>query len=199
MYGERVDVPQGAVDGEGVRRHFDVEALREHDLIDVARGDVLLRRAHARLELLAARVRRDARRCGGRRGRLRETAFELALEELNARAGELVERLEVLLGRDAGVGNEQDPVLDVIERQHRVEQHERRFRGRIAEALALPRPDAVERRLEPGRRVVAEEADGAPGEARQVGHEGRPVLGHHAPDRVDERLVERRASRPPAR
>ena len=70
--------------------------------------------------------------------------------------------------------------LHVIEGEHRVEQHERRFAGRIAEASALALPDAVERRLEPRRGVVAEEADGAAGQARQVGHDRRAVLGHHA-------------------
>ena len=42
--------------------------------------------------------------------------------------------------------------------------------------LALP--DALERRLEPRRRVVAEVADGAAGEARQAGHERRLELRH---------------------
>ena len=62
-----------------------------------------------------------------RRRRLRQAALELALEELDLRARELVERGEILVGRHARVGDDQDPVLDVIERQHGVEQHEAGF------------------------------------------------------------------------
>ena len=54
---------------------------------------------------------------------LRQAALELALEELNLGAGELIERLQILVGGDPRVGDDQDPVLDVIERQHRIEQH----------------------------------------------------------------------------
>ena len=46
------------------------------------------------------------------------------------RARELIERLEIVVGRDAGVGDEEHPVLHVIEGQHRVEQHEARQVGR---------------------------------------------------------------------
>ena len=59
--------------------------------------------------------------------RLREPALELALEELDLRARELVERRQILVGRHARVGDDQDAVLDVIEREHRVEQHEPGF------------------------------------------------------------------------
>ena len=124
---------------------------------------------------------------------------QLALEELDARAGELVERFEALARRHARVGDQQDAVPHVIEGEHRVEQHERRFAGRIAEAAALALPHAVERRLEPRRGVVAEEADGAAGQARQVGHDRRAVLGHHPAQRVDERLVRGPRSRRRAR
>ncbi len=142
-------------------------------------------------------MRGDPGRRGGGGRRLREIALELALEELDARGGELIQRLEVLLGRDARVGDEQDAMLDVVEGQHRVEEHERGFGLGLAEAFALACPDTIERRLEPGRRVVAEEADGAAGHARQVGHERRAVLRHHPANGVDERLVERpRLARP---
>ena len=74
-----------------------------------------------------------------RRRRLRQAALELALEELDLRAGELVERREILVGRDPRVGDDQDPVLDVIERQHRVEEHEAGF-------VLADRPLPVQRR-----------------------------------------------------
>ena len=91
-------MPQRAVHGEGIRAHLDVEALRQHHLIDVAGGDVLLRRAHAVFELLARRMRRHPRRLGpaGDR-RLRQRPLQLALQELDARARELIERLEISL------------------------------------------------------------------------------------------------------
>ena len=85
--------------------------------------------------------------------RLRQPALELALEELDLGAGELVERPQVLVGGDARVGDDQDPVLDVIEREHRIEQHEPgivfgdRRRRRVHGGL---RPGVFERRLEDG-------------------------------------------------
>ena len=55
---------------------------------------------------------------------LRQPALELALEKLDLGARELIERAQIFVGRDARVGDDQDPVLHVIERQHGVEQHE---------------------------------------------------------------------------
>ena len=122
--GRRVHVPQRAVDRERIGRDVRLEALRQHRLVDVAGGDVLLDRAHAGFERLARLVRPHVGRRARRLFRLRQAALELALEELDLGARELVERLEVLVRRDARVGDDQDAVLDVIERQHRVEQHE---------------------------------------------------------------------------
>ena len=59
--GRRIDVPQRAVDGERIGVDVGLEALRQHDLVDVAGGDVLLRRAHLLLELLARVVRAQRR------------------------------------------------------------------------------------------------------------------------------------------
>ena len=61
----RVHVPQRAVDRERVGGDVGLEPLREHDLIDVAGGDVLLGRADLFLELLARVVRADVERGGG--------------------------------------------------------------------------------------------------------------------------------------
>ena len=67
------------------------------------------------------------------RPRQRQRALELALEEVDLRAGELIERSQVLVARDARVGDQQNPVLHVVEREHRIEQHEA---GRVATAVA---------------------------------------------------------------
>ena len=67
---------------------------------------------------------------------VRQVALELALEELDLRARELIQRLEVVVGRDARVGDDQDAVLHVIEREHRVEQHEA---GLVRAVGAAPR------------------------------------------------------------
>ena len=76
-------------------------------------------------------------------------------------------------------------MLHVIERQHRVEQHEP---GVVADRRgASPARAAVG--LEPRRGVVAEVADGAAGEARQPGHERRLKAVHQLAQRVDERLL----------
>ena len=56
--------------------------------------------------------------------RLRQAPFELALEELDLRARELIQRLEIFVRRDSRVGDDQDPMLDVIEGQDGIEQHE---------------------------------------------------------------------------
>ena len=189
----RVHVAQRAVDGERIGLQVDLEALRQHHLVDVALRDVLLRRADVALEVLARRERAHGRRFGGRcaaGNRLRVRLFEFPLQEVEPGVGELVQRRQVVGRRDAGVGDEQDPVLDVVEREHRVEQHERRFVARVLLPLVLL-PHVLQGRLEPGRGVVAEEPDGAAGESRQPRDERRPVLGHDATQRRDEALVER--------
>ena len=94
----RVDVPQRAVHRERVRRDVCLEALRQHGLIDVAGGDVLLDRSHAGLEVLAGLVGAELGPRLRRRAGMREAAFELPLEELDLGAGELVERLQVFVG-----------------------------------------------------------------------------------------------------
>ena len=70
--------------------------------------------------------------------RVRQGALELALEELDLRARELIQRLEILVRRDARVGDDQDPVLHVIEREHRVEQHEPGLVGAVGDAPRSP-------------------------------------------------------------
>ena len=116
---------------------------------------------------------------------MRQIAAQLALEEIDLRARELIQRLEVVVGRDARVRDDQDAVLHVIEREHRIEDHEPGFvpQGRIRLPVGLQR-----HRLEPRGRVVAEVADGASGESRQLGNERRAEIRHHPAQHVDELL-----------
>ncbi len=89
------------------------------------------------------------------------------------------------------VRDDQNAMLHVIEREHRIEQHEGRLPLRRTQPRIVARPDVGERRLEPGGRVIAEEADRAARQAREIRHERRAKLGHQAAQRHDERLLER--------
>ena len=141
------------------------------------------------LDTFVATVRRGP----FRRRRLRQPALELPLEELNLGARELIQRAQVLVGRDPRVGDDQNPMLHVIEREHGVEQHEARLV--LADRAVGPRrllPGVAQRRLEPDRRVVADEPDGAAGESRQIGDERRAEFRHEPAQRRHERIRRRR-------
>ena len=81
-------------------------------------------------------------------------------------------------------------MLDVIERQHGIEQHE----PGLVLAVGLPaRPRCSHAARAPARTrrgVVADEADGAAREARQARHERRAEFGHEPAQRRHERLVD---------
>ena len=171
-----------AVDGERVGAELRLEPLRQHDLVDVAGGDVFLRGAHHPFEGIARHIRGDRQGRAFGVCRLRQRPIELPLDELDLGAGELVQRLEVLVAGDARVGDDEDPVPHVIEREHRVEQHEAGF-------VLVGRFGLQRHRLEPRRRVVAQVADGAAGEARQARHERRLEARHQLAQHRDERLV----------
>ena len=176
---------QRAVDRERIGRDVRLEPLGEHHLIDVAGGDVLLALANLLLVLIAGAVRPHLEgRPVVRPRRHREIALELALEELNLGARELVQRLEVVVGGDARVGDDQDAVLDVVEREHGVEHHEAGLIGSIGRVA-----DVAEHRLEPGCCAVSEVTDRAAGESGQIGDEGRPEVGHQLAQRLDERTI----------
>src|SRR5206468_1503771 len=81
---------------------------REHDLIDVAGGDVFLGRADRLVEALPRVVRPELGAVGRLARRPRQVALELALEELNLRAREVVQQLQILVRRDARIGAGQD-------------------------------------------------------------------------------------------
>lgn len=116
---------------------------------------------------------------------MRQVTSELPLEKLDLRTGKLVERLEIVVGRDTRVCDDQDAVLHVIERKHGVEDHEAGFilqRG-IGLSVLLERD-----RLEPRRGVVAQIANGAASKSGQLRNERRTEVGHHAAQHVDEGL-----------
>ena len=188
--GRRVHVAQRAIHREGIGRDVRLEALREDRLIDIPRRDVLLDGAHAGFERLARLVGPHVRRRAVNLFRLRQPAFELALQKLNLCARKLVQRFEVLVRCYSRVGDDEDAVLHVIERQHRIEQHEPRivFGPLFARPLRV-RPCLIQDRLERRRGVVADDADGAARETRQAGNVRRPEFGHEPPRRLHERLV----------
>ncbi len=199
--GRRVDVAQRPIDRERIGLDVGLEALREDGLIDVARGNSLLDRADAGLEYFPRLVGSDLRWRLLTVFGLREPALELAFQELDLGARELIQRAQVFVGRDARVGDDQNPVLHVVERQHRIEQHEAGIVFGVCPRIVLAcrrslRPGLLQRGLEDRRGIVADEADGSTRESRQAGHEWRLEPGHQAAQRRYERLVAlRRRSR----
>ena len=177
---------QRTIHRERIRRDVRLEALRQHHLIDIARGDVFFRLAHLLLEPLAREIRPNLEAVRRLVARPREIPLELALEKPDLRDRELIKRFEIVVGGDPRVGDDQDAVLDVVERQHGVEQHETRLVGAVG-AFA----EIAEHRLEPRRSAVSEVSNCAAGEARQVGHERRSDVGHQPSECVDERLLAR--------
>ena len=183
MYGRRVDVPQGAVDVERRSGRRRVEALRQDGLVDLAGGDVFLNLLDRAFERLARLVGDHFERRRVSPFGAREVALQLALEKVDLRAGEVVEPAKIFARPQPRVGDREDPMLDVIERQDGVEDHER---GLIAVGRRLVQRHGA---LEPLGGVVVEIADGAADEARQLGHERRLELGHQPAQHVDERLA----------
>ena len=72
-------------------------------------------------------------------------------------------------------------MLDVIERQDGIEQHEPGSVRAVTRRAQIP-----EHRLEPGRRAVSEIADRAAGKPREIGHERRSEVGHQTAQRLHE-------------
>ncbi len=173
--------------------------MRQHGLIDIARRDVLLDRPHARLVHVACQVGPQLRRPARRRTRCRrQAALELAFQELDLRARELVERRQILVRGHPRVRDDQNPVLDVIEREHRVEQHEARVvcrcggwrlgaGGRVVPGSSFPR--ITKDWLEHHRCVVSDKSNGAARETRQIGHIRRAEFGHQPAQHGHERFA----------
>ena len=84
-------------------------------------------------------------------------------------------------------------MLDMIEREHGIEQHEARIvlgvDSVVLGAARRLRPCLCERGLEHRRGVVADEPDGAAGKPRQPRHERRLELRHELAEGADEGLV----------
>ena len=173
---------QRPVDRERVRAAARFEALREHDLVDIARRDVLLRCAYHLLELVTRDVGRQIDRLpAGARG-LRQGAIELPLDKLDLRARKLIERLEVFVAGHARVRDDQDAMPHVVEGEDRVEEHEA--------GLVLLRLGRLQgHRLEPGRCVVSQIADRSAGEPREARDERRVKARHQLAKRGYEGLV----------
>ena len=186
--GRRVDVAQRAIDRERVRRHLGLEALRQHHLEDVAGRDVGLCGAHRLLELGLRRVGAHLEAAGRRRVGLGELPAELPLEEAGLGPRQRIGDLERvgLRAVHPGVGDNQDAVLHVVEREHGVEEHE----PGVVAGSRLRREAGVpgEGRLEPRRGVVAQEPDRAAREPRQPGHPRRAVVRHQLAQGLEERL-----------
>ena len=81
--GRRIDVAQRAIHRERVDAHSAREALRQHDLVDVARGDVLFRLADDGLERGLREVGFERQRLAGR-GRVAATARARARASRNS-------------------------------------------------------------------------------------------------------------------
>ena len=160
----RVDGAQAAVDRERLDRDRRRPALRGHDLVGVAGVDVLDDPRDHRLELLAGHVRLERGRLpvappGGRAGRGTGPASRQRTSAIVSSARR-VGGLEVLVGVD--VGEHRDRVLEVVEHDERVGEHQREVgqAERIGVRLA--------ERLDRAHEVVGEEPDRAAGERRQV-------------------------------
>jgi hypothetical protein len=122
--GGRVDVAERPVDRERLSLDLGIKPLGEHDLVNVAGGDLLLRRPNRRFELIARHVRAHREPRARLLRRLRQARLEFPLQEADLGARELVERFEVVVLAHAGVRDDQNPMPHVVERQHRVEHHE---------------------------------------------------------------------------
>ena len=164
----RVDGPQPAIDRERLNRDGRRPPLRGHDLVGVAGVDVLDDPADHRLELLARHVRGELGH--GAVGRRRPHRTGHRAGQTPAHLGDRLNRtrvggLEVVVG--VHVDQHGDRVLEVIEHDQRVGQHQREVGN--AELVRV----GLAERLDRADEVVGEHADGAAGERRQVGQRRR--------------------------
>ena len=177
--GRRVDRPQAAVDRERLDRARRRPALARHDLEGVAGVHVLDDAGHHRLERLARHVGLELRlgalrvRLGARQ-RAGQALAHLGDPLAGARLATASARglVTASLGLVAvGVGEDRDRVLEVVERDQHVGEHQRHVRQ--AEHVGV----GLGQRLDRADAVVAEEPDRAAGERRAVGERRLAVLG----------------------
>ena len=174
--GAGVDRAQAAVDREGLDGHGGRPALGGHDLEGVSGVDVLDDALHHAFELRPRHVRLERGHLPRRLPRSARGTGPASRSHLGDRArGRRVGALDVGLGVEIGVGEDRDRVLEVVEDDQRVGEHQRHV-GQ-PERIGL----GVAERLHGAHEVIAEEAHRAAGERRRVGHrrlaEAGDVLG----------------------
>jgi hypothetical protein len=155
-----VDSPQAPVDAERIARERRGEALREHNLEDVARGNVLLALAHRVFVGGTGKVRArpsDAGRCRRPGHGARKPGRRL----FRAGQGVVVGRATRVAG--VPVGHEDESMHDVIEHEHRVVPRQPHFGQSRVRAMATGKSFALT------HDVVAEHPNGTAGERRNVG------------------------------
>ncbi len=163
--GRGVDGAQGPVDGEGMGMGGPLEALGDLHLVDVPGDDVVAAALHLAQEVLLLRVgddglladrgRLDGIRDGG------EGPGQPLHQLVNAPAGLPVGCLHIAV--QAAVGDDLDGVLQVVEYQDGVGEHEQG----LGEGLRVGLGDG-DARLEVAGDLVRQEADSAAGEAGQA-------------------------------
>ena len=167
--GGGVEAAQRPVDAERLGRGLAREALRQHHLEDVARGDVLFGLPHRGHVLLRRQVRGQvgAAIWGIGRGagwqRAGDAAFNLLQPRLRTGA------TCFLIVAHLRMGDQQQPAECVVERHHRIGKEE----DGIGQVGVLRQRQA---RLEEADGVIAQVAHQPAGETRQAGHGDGVVL-----------------------
>ena len=120
----RVHDPQRAIDLKRIDARLTVEALREHALEDIARGDILLRLRHGLQERRLRGSRRQLQLSGNpfatqRRQSARQPLFQLVQPLHRALVGPFP-----LLACQVGRHHQVDLLLHMIEGDHLVEEHQ---------------------------------------------------------------------------
>ena len=160
--GARVDRAQPAVDREALHGRGAAPALAGHDLVGVPRADVLLHDVHGRGVAAGAEARHELGGLAPRPHGARHGTGQALAHVGDGPHGVGVASLE-LLAR-VHVGHDGDRVLEVVEGQEEVGDHE----GEVGHPERIG-PGGADRGLGVAGEVVAEDADGAAGERRQVG------------------------------
>ena len=184
----RVDPAQRAVERERRQRERRLEALRQHDLEDVAGRDVFLgARAPSRLIFVRRRVRGRRHGRAGRRARRRPPCRADGRARRRSPMSRSTARAERGLGGDAGLGphrrHDGDRVLHGVE-------HDRRCVGRIRIASGMPIGSGLGARqlLHQPHHVVAEIAEQAGRHRRQLFGQRDAAFGDQRAQRVERRL-----------
>ena len=129
---------------KGIDGDIGLEALRQHDLVDVTGADVLLSPPDRRLVRLSASYS-TATQAGSRPPRRLMRAHARArAPEKDLRLSKVVCRAQVGPVVHIGVGDDENSMLHMVKSQHRVEEHEsgiiRRVRGIRSASLSRRLP-----------------------------------------------------------